>query len=216
MSSHVEQARPELDPPGQPRISDRGAATRGALLTAAREVFAVSGFAQAAVTDIVAKAGASVGSLYHHFSGKADLYLTLFEEFQERQQDRTRDATHVVRSAGVTDPMQLFVAGARAYLDGCLAEPDLSGLFLSGDGPPGFDRVMRDRLRTWANRNAALFHATPDSGEVDEGLAIVLTGAIAGAVSAVSLADDAEAARRLADDVLSVVAGIKRPGAAEQ
>jgi AcrR family transcriptional regulator len=214
MSSHVEQARPELDPPGQPRISDRGAATRGALLTAAREVFAVSGFAQAAVTDIVAKAGASVGSLYHHFSGKADLYLTLFEEFQERQQDRTRDAVHEVRDSGVADPMQLFVAGSRAYLDGCLAEPDLSRLFLSGDGPPGFDRVMRDRLRTWANRNAALFHASgDDSDEVDEGLAIVLTGAIAGAVSEVSLADDAEAARRLADDVLSVVAGIRRPGA---
>ena len=110
--------------------------------------------------------------------------------------------------------MQLFVAGARAYLDGCLAEPDLARLFLSGDGPPGFDRVMRDRLRTWANRNAALFHAT--SGELDEGLAIVLTGAIAGAVSEVSLADDAEAARRLADDVLSVVAGIRRPGVVDQ
>src|SRR3954449_10605012 len=73
------------------RTSDRGAATRGALLAAAREVFSVSGFAQAAVTDIVARAGASVGSLYHHFSGKADLYLTLFEEFQTRQQERTRE-----------------------------------------------------------------------------------------------------------------------------
>ena len=108
------------------RTSDRGAATRGALLAAAREVFSVSGFAQAAVTDIVAKAGASVGSLYHHFSGKADLYLTLFEEFQNRQQERTREAVHLARDQGETDPMRLFIAGARAYLDGCLAEPDLA------------------------------------------------------------------------------------------
>src|SRR4051812_5684346 len=147
------------------RVSDRGAATRGALLTAARGVFAEAGFAQAAVTDIVAKAGASVGSLYHHFNGKADLYLTLFEEFQNRQQERTREAIHAVRDAGEADPMRLFIAGATAYIDGCLAEREVSRLFISGDGPPGFDRVMQKRLRRWARLNAALFHS-PD-GAVD-------------------------------------------------
>ena len=190
-----------------PRVSDRGAATRGALLVAAREVFSESGFAQAAVTDIVAKAGASVGSLYHHFSGKADLYLTLFEEFQNRQQERTRDALRHARDQGESDPMRLFVAGARAYLDGCLAEPDLSRLFVSGDGPPGFDRVLRDRLRTWARRNAALFDA--GHGRVDEALVVVLTGAVSGAVSELSLSDDADSARRLADDVLQIISGIE-------
>ncbi len=192
-----------------PRTSDRGAATRGALLGAAREVFSVAGFAQAAVTDIVAKAGASVGSLYHHFSGKADLYLTLFEEFQTRQQERTREANHLARDQGESDPMRLFIAGARAYLDGCLAERDLSRLFLSGDGPPGFDRVLRDRLRTWARRNAALFHV--GDGEVDEALVVVLTGAMSGAVSEVSLSEDEEASRRLADDVLTIISGMERP-----
>ena len=59
------------------KASERGAATRAALLAAAREVFTTEGYAQAGVTDIVNEAGASVGSLYHHFSGKADLFLTL-------------------------------------------------------------------------------------------------------------------------------------------
>jgi AcrR family transcriptional regulator len=190
------------------RISDRGAATRGALLAAAREVFVEAGFAQAAVTDIVAKAGASVGSLYHHFNGKADLYLTLFEEFQTRQEERTREAVHQARDKGETDPMRLFTAGARAYLDGCLVDRDVSRLFISGDGPPGFDRVMRDRLRKWAGRNAALFHT--EEG-VDEALVIVLTGAMAGAVSEISLSDDEAASRRLADDCLAIVETIRNP-----
>jgi AcrR family transcriptional regulator len=190
-----------------PRTSDRGAATRSALLAAAREVFSEAGFAQAAVTDIVAKAGASVGSLYHHFSGKADLYLTLFGEFQTRQQERTREAVHQARDLGENDPMRLFVAGARAYLDGCLAERDLSRLFVSGDGPPGFDRVLRERLRTWARRNAALF-ASGD-GEVDEALVVVLTGAVSGAVSEVALSEDEEASRRLADDVLAIISSLE-------
>ncbi|MCW2937191.1 MAG: transcriptional regulator, TetR family [Actinomycetia bacterium] len=192
------------------RVSDRGAATRGALLSAARDVFTDSGFAQAAVTDIVARAGASVGSLYHHFNGKADLYLTLFEEFQGRQQERTREAIHAVRDAGEADPMRLFIAGAGAYLDGCLAERAVARLFISGDGPPGFDRIMRRRLNTWARRNAALFHS--DEG-VDEPLVVVLTGAMAGAVSEVCLNDDDAASRRLAEDMLAIVATIRNPRA---
>lgn len=191
------------------KVSDRGAATRNALLAAAREVFCEVGYAQAAVTDIVAKAGASVGSLYHHFNGKADLYLTLFEEFQVRQQERTREAIHTVRDAGESDPMRQFLAGAGAYLDGCLAERDVARLFISGDGPPGFDRIMRKRLNRWARRNAALFH-TADGG-VDEALVIVLTGAVAGAVSEISLSDDEDASRRLAVDIIAIVGTIRNP-----
>src|SRR4051812_25252144 len=108
------------------RTSERGAATRVALLTAAREIFVTSGFAEAGVTEVVSRAGASVGSLYHHFSGKADLYLTLFEDFQTRQTQRTKQAVQEARAEGETDPMRLFIAGARAYLEGCLAERELA------------------------------------------------------------------------------------------
>ena len=56
--------------PAVPRMSGRAAMTRTALLAAAREVFTTSGFAEASIADVVAGAGASVGSLYHHFGGK--------------------------------------------------------------------------------------------------------------------------------------------------
>ncbi|MET9067236.1 TetR/AcrR family transcriptional regulator [Streptosporangium sandarakinum] len=188
-----------------PRGSERGAATRVALLTAARETFVESGFAEAGVTDVVARARASVGSLYHHFSGKADLYLTLFEEFQTRQTQRTRQAVQEARAAGEGDPMRLFIAGARAYLEGCLAERELAALFLRGDGPPGFEVVMRDRLRQWAKRNATLF-------EGDEGaLVVVLTGALAAAVSEVALSEDEAASRGLVEDALAIIGQIRRP-----
>ncbi|MET8340547.1 TetR/AcrR family transcriptional regulator [Streptosporangium canum] len=187
------------------RTSERGAATRVALLTAAREIFVTSGFAEAGVTEVVSRAGASVGSLYHHFSGKADLYLTLFEDFQTRQTQRTKQAVQEARAEGETDPMRLFIAGARAYLEGCLAERELAALFLRGDGPPGFEVIMRDRLRQWAKRNAALF-------EGDEGaLVVVLTGALAAAVSEVALSEDEDASRALAEGVLDIIGQIRRP-----
>src|SRR5258708_11369024 len=127
------------------RASERGAATRSALLAAAREVFTTEGYAQAAVTDIVNRAGASVGSLYHHFSGKADLYLSLYEELNQAQAERTRRAGRRARDAGITDPKQLFLVGAREDLNVCVEQPELFRLFVGGDGPPGFDLVRRQR-----------------------------------------------------------------------
>lgn len=195
MSSDVEQ-------PVTARTSERGAATRTALLKAAKEVFVSKGFAEAGVTDVVGRAEASVGSLYHHFSGKADLYLTLFEEFQAKQAQRTSQAAREARAEGESDPMKVFIRAARAYLDGCLEEREVAALFLRGDGPPGFEVVMRDRLRKWAERNAALF-------DDDEGaLVVVITGALAAAVSEVVRTGD----RDLAEDVLAIIGQI-RPAA---
>ena len=190
-------------------MSERGAATRSSLLAAAREVFIGTGYAQAGVTDIVATAGASVGSLYHHFTGKADLYLTLFEEFHSDQAEQARTAVRAARNAGVSDPKLLFVAAARSYLEGCFEQRELSRLFVSGDAPPGFDLLMRRRLREWAERNAEFFARSAEP--VDEAVSVVLTGALMLAVAEVSLCEDAHRARRLADSVLEIMSRIDRP-----
>ena len=143
------------------------------------------GYAEAGITDIVAVAGASVGSLYHHFSGKADLYLALFEELSNEHDIRTRKAVRECRDSGVTDPMRLL-AGARGYLDVCVEQRDLASMFARGDGPPGFEVLWRKRLSDWVHRNTEFFAR---SGEpLDEAAAIVMTGAMMLAVAEISLA----------------------------
>ncbi|HWH29698.1 MAG TPA: TetR/AcrR family transcriptional regulator [Mycobacteriales bacterium] len=189
------------------RGSGRAAGTRAALLTAAREVFTASGFAEASIADVVARAGASVGSLYHHFGGKGDLYLALFDEYQERQEARAAAAVKAARGTGVDDPVALFVAGARAYLDGCWVERDLARLFLAGGGPPGFELVARRRYRAWTRRNAAVLHAEGDEPWGDA-LVLVLTTVMSEAGHEVAVCEDAERASRLAGDVLRLIARI--------
>ena len=191
------------------RASERGAATRSALLTAAREVFTTEGYAQAGVTEIVNKAGASVGSLYHHFSGKADLYLTLFEELNNEHAERTRRAMRGARDAGITDPQQLFLVGAREYLEVCMEQRELFRLFVSGDGPPGFDLVRRQRLADWMGMNTEFFVR---SGEpLDEAVAIVMTGALGLCAAELSLSADAEHTRKIADGVIEVLSRLETP-----
>ena len=189
------------------RPADRGAATRSGLLSAAREVFTRQGYAQASVADIVARAGASVGSLYHHFSGKADLYLTLYGELDRRNAESTRQAVRAAREAGVTDPMQLFLAGARGYLDSCIEQRQLAGTFARGDGPPGFELVWQRRLTDLVSKNTEFFAR---SGEpLDEEVAIVVSGAMMLAVAEVARAQSDERARQIADGVLQVLARLE-------
>ncbi len=191
------------------RASERGAATRTALLAAAREVFTTQGYAQAAVTDIVNRAGASVGSLYHHFSGKADLYLTLFEELNNDHAERTRRAVRRARDAGITDPKQLFLVGAREYLDVCVAQRELFRLFVSGDSPPGFDLVRRQRLADWVSMNTEFFVRSEEP--LDEAVAIVMTGALGLCGAELSLSEDAEHTRKIANGVIEVLSRLESP-----
>jgi AcrR family transcriptional regulator len=97
----------------------RTAQTQRALLDAARAVFAEQGFDKTSIADLVERAGSSVGSLYHHFGGKSELFLALWQEHQQVQEEAASQAVAQARRAGVTDTTELFCAGARAFLEGC-------------------------------------------------------------------------------------------------
>jgi len=191
------------------RPSGRAQATRAALLDAAREVFTACGFSDANISDVVARAGASVGSLYHHFGGKADLYLALYEDYQARQEDRASAAVRQARVAGETDPVRLFIAGARAFFHGCWEERDLARLFLAGGRPPGFELVARRRYREWVSSNAALLK--PRERPLGEALVLVLTTVAAQAGHEVAMQESQEAAYELAEALLELIHRIGVP-----
>ena len=136
----------------------RTAQTQRALLDAARAVFAEQGFSNASIADVVERAGSSVGSLYHHFGGKAELFLALWQEHQLGHEAAATEAVAQARRAGVTDPGELFATGARAFLQGSWQRRDLALLFLSGDAPPGFEVIQRRRGHEWVSQNEALLH----------------------------------------------------------
>jgi AcrR family transcriptional regulator len=176
------------------------------LLAAARDAFAAGGFTDANITDVVARAGASVGSLYHHFGGKADLYLALFEDYQARQEQRTADAVRKSRVQGVDDPMQLWLTGAMAYLRGCWEERDLARVFLDGGGPPGFELIARRRYREWVRVNGILLRT--DDEPLGETLVTVLTTVVAEAGREVAMQETEESAVRLAAEFVELLGRI--------
>lgn len=154
----------------------RTAETRRTFLAAAQDVFTKRGFSEASVAEVVERANSSVGSLYHHFGGKSELFLALWEDHQQAQEERAAAAVARAREAGERDPLALFISGARAFLERSWANRDLVRLFYDGDGPPGFELLRRRRSRVWIRQNAVLLRA--EDSPVNRVIVVILTAVI--------------------------------------
>jgi AcrR family transcriptional regulator len=181
----------------------RTAETQRGLLDAAAEVFAEQGFSNASIADIVQRAGSSVGSLYHHFGGKSELFTALWQQYQLAQEETATEAVAAARKAGATDSFELFSAGARALLDRSWQHRDLSLLFLSGDNPPGFEVLRRKLSHEWIVQNNALLRL-PDT-PLSRLYAAILTSLIAEGVREVALARNRRQANRIIDATIEYV-----------
>lgn len=63
---------------------ERSDATTSELVDVARRLFAADGYAATSLDDVVRGAGVTKGALYHHFGGKRDLFLAVYEREQAR------------------------------------------------------------------------------------------------------------------------------------
>ena len=189
----------------------RTAQTQRALLDAARAVFTGPGFADASIADVVERAGSSVGSLYHHFGGKSELFIALWQDYQQAQEADASEAVARARKAGVTDPFELFSAGARAFMEGCWQRRDLAVLFSDGDGPPGFEVMKRRRGREWLGQNDALLRLSDTS--FDRLYVTILTTLIGEGSREVAAAESKRQADRVIDAVIEYVRLLMTGGA---
>jgi AcrR family transcriptional regulator len=181
----------------------RATITKAQLLDAAREIFTTAGYADANVVDIVERAGSSVGSLYHHFGGKSDLYIALYDDYQTRQRHRAAKAFRLALAAGENDAMRLFVIGTRAYLEGCWEERTLARLFLSGGGPPGFELLTRRGFRHWLATNSELL--SEQARPLSDTLVLVLTTIATEAGREVAVRSTRAQARRFIDEICELI-----------
>ena len=187
-----------------PVMQRRAQDTRSALLQSARQIFADVGYSEANVAEVVSRAGSSVGSMYHHFGGKADLFLALHDGYQARQEARADEAVRESLAAGERNPVRVFAAGARAFMHGAWEERDLARLFLAGDGPPGFDSVMRAGFAGWVRRSGAVLRGA-DNESVNQAYPLVLTTVIAAGAREVTQQSDEQSAKVFADDIVTLL-----------
>ena len=112
------------------------------------------------MAEIVDHSCASIGSIYHHFGGKKELYLAIFERLADI--DRYIDAA--ADKSGELNGRLAFEANARAYLNAIWAYRRTAMVLASGDTPAGFDGVRRSNMLRgfavgWRCSSSTLRHA---------------------------------------------------------
>ena len=94
---------------------ERSETTTGELLDAARRLFAADGYPATSLDDVVRAAGVTKGALYHHFSGKPDLFRAVFEREHRRL---AKIAVEAYRTED--DRWEGLYAGCRAFFEAVL------------------------------------------------------------------------------------------------
>jgi len=195
--------------------SERSAATREALIAAARELFAERGYAAVGTEEIVRKAGLTRGALYHQFGGKRELFEAVYETIE-------REVTERIAADALVgpDPLEALRAGARAFLDHCL-QPEVQRIVLI-DAPSvlGWERWREIGARYGLGLIEAALQAAIDAGAISPApvkpLAHVLLGALDEAAMAVARAEDPAAASDEMDVVLGRMLDGLRSGPAHR
>ena len=110
--------------------ADRSAATREALIAAARRLFAAQGFAEVATDAIATEAGVTRGALYHQFADKVALFDAVVDAVEA---DIVARLAEQAAAAGVSDPVEGMRRAVRSWLEICV-EPEIHRIALI-DGP---------------------------------------------------------------------------------
>jgi AcrR family transcriptional regulator len=190
--------------------ADRSAATRAALVNAARPLFAEQGFAAVGTEAIVRAAGVTRGALYHQFADKTELFAAVVEAVE-------RDVmAQIMRQLGAEagsdpDPLDDLVRGASAWLDAC-AEPSVQQILLL-DAPAvlGWERFREIGTRYSVGVVEAVLTEAVRVGRIADQpvspLAHIIVGALDEGALMIARADDQATAREQVRDALEQLIG---------
>jgi AcrR family transcriptional regulator len=201
---------------GQPRRSRReeySESTRAALVASALELFAESGYAEASLDAIAGAARVTKGALYHHFpGGKKALFVACFNQVEENVHDR------LLQHAAVTDgtPWERARGSLRTFLDICLEPTYRRIVWQEGPHVMGFGEWWECEERHALGLIRGMLQMLMDGGDIErlplEPLARTISGALAGAATAIGLAEDPIAVRSDFEQVIArLLFGLRSP-----
>jgi AcrR family transcriptional regulator len=161
---------------------ERSEATTSEVIAAARKLFAEAGYAATSLDAIAAAAGMTKGAIYHHFSGKPDLFRAVFEREEQRLAGRSGQAY-----ASKDDPWDGFYEGCRVWLDAATDPGVQQIIFLDAPAVLGWETVREiDSDYALALMTAAL-EASMDAGRIPRRPVRPLAHMLFGAMTEASL-----------------------------
>lgn len=182
---------------------ERSAATRDALIAAARKLWGLRGYADVGTPEIATAAGVTRGAMYHQFADKAALFREVVEVVE---QDVMARMAVVVAESGAATPADAVRAAVDAWLD-VSGDPEVRQLILL-DAPSvlGWAEFRDVAQRYSLGMTEQMLTEAIRAGQLAEQpvrpLAHVLIGALDEAAMVIATADDPKRTRRETGQVL--------------
>ena len=140
----------------------RSLVTREAILRSAGAVFSEHGYSAAMLSDVVAAAGVTQGSLYFHFASKHALASEVLLRQHERAVELIEGVDPQARSL---ESLVLFSVGFTRQI---VTDPIVrGGLRLSTDSPLSFPAIASRPYEDWIDACEAMLVAAAAEGDVD-------------------------------------------------
>jgi AcrR family transcriptional regulator len=196
-----------------PTQTERSAATRQALVSAARRLWGGRSYAEVGTPEIAEAAGVTRGAMYHQYADKAALFKAVLEEVETEVMERLAAA---VAAAHPKSPAEALHVAADAWLE-IAREPEIRRLvLLDGPGVLGWAGFREISQRYAVGTTEQLLRAAMDAGELApqpvRPLATMLIGALDEA--AMIIANSSEPEREQAEVrtvVHNLIDGLLRP-----
>jgi AcrR family transcriptional regulator len=150
------------------RRSQHTADTRAGLVKAARRLFGERGYGAVSLDEVCARARVTKGALYHHFEGKQDLFLAVYERVEEDLLDAGTSAV----PADADFWASLSLAG-RAFLDVC-ARPDTRQIIIDAPAVLGWAKARAAEERSALGQLQAGIEAAVEAGIIESSAPAVL------------------------------------------
>lgn len=170
---------------------ERSAATREALIAAARKLWGLRGYVEVGTPEIATAAGVTRGAMYHQFADKAALFREVVEVVE---QDVMARMAVVVAESGAATPADAVRAAVDAWLD-VSGDPEVRQLILL-DAPSvlGWAEFRDVAQRYSLGMTEQMLTEAIRAGQLAEQpvrpLAHVLIGALDEAAMVIATADD--------------------------
>ena len=160
------------------RTEARKAEVRGRIVTAARELIAHGGYAEAQVATVAAKAGVATGTVYRHFPSKAELFAEVFRNASQHEVDAVVEAAADTDSSAAARIATAVETFARRALRG----RRLAWALIAEPVDPAVEAERLIFRRAYRDAFAQVIAAGVESGELPQQDPATSAAALVGAI----------------------------------
>lgn len=159
-----------------PQVQARLDSQRAAIVRAAGDLVADSGYAGASIGRVASRAGVAPGTVYNHFTGKTELLAEVLRTVVGREVAAVRAA-----AAGRPTAAEQVVAVVETFAKRAVKRPRLAHALLAEPVDPSVERLRRRFREQFAEVVADAIGAGVRSGELPPQSPTVVAAALIGA-----------------------------------